>query len=291
MAAIPTPASAHAAVRPTADSTTRTLLSRVPEVTLFFWIIKILATTVGETAADNLNETLGFGLTWTTVVMAVLLVICLFFQFRMQRYVAGVYWLAVVLISVVGTLITDNLTDRFGVSLFLSTGVFAVVLAGVFFAWYRSEGTLSIHSITTARRERFYWATVLATFALGTAAGDLTAATMHLGYLDSGILFTVLIAVPFVAWRWFGLGEIAAFWTAYVLTRPLGASFADWFGKDHRLSGLGYGDGTVAGIELIAIIGFVAWLTISGHGVQRPKHAFRDLHPNYVPAGRDAETA
>ncbi|MEN0012178.1 MAG: hypothetical protein AAGC46_02360, partial [Solirubrobacteraceae bacterium] len=138
-------------------STGRTLLSRVPEVTVFFWIIKILATTVGETAADNLNDTLGFGLTWTTVVMAAALIVCLVFQFRAKRYVAGIYWLAVVLISVVGTLITDNLTDRFGVSLYISTGVFSVLLAAVFYAWYRKEGTLSIHSIITARREGFYW--------------------------------------------------------------------------------------------------------------------------------------
>ena len=165
------------------------MLNKVPEVTLYFWIIKVLCTTVGETAADFLNDNLGLGLTKTTFVTAAVLVVALVFQFRVRRYVPGIYWLAVVLISVVGTLITDNLTDNFGVSLVTTTVVFSVVLAAVFAAWYASERTLSIHTIVTTRREAFYWLAVLFTFALGTAAGDLTAERLAVGYWKSALLF------------------------------------------------------------------------------------------------------
>jgi len=162
----------------------RTMLNKVPEVTIYFWIIKILCTTVGETAADNLNDKLGFGLTNTTYVMSALLIAALVFQFRARKYVPGIYWLSVVLISVVGTLITDNLTDHYGVALETTTIIFAIALAATFAAWYRSERTLSIHSIVTTRREACYWLAILLTFALGTAAGDLTAERLSLGYFD-----------------------------------------------------------------------------------------------------------
>ncbi|MFL6156149.1 MAG: hypothetical protein ACJ72D_08665, partial [Marmoricola sp.] len=173
----------------------RVLLNKVPEVTLYFWVIKILCTTVGETAADYLNDTLGFGLTNTTAVMSVLLAVALVVQFARRRYHAPTYWVAVVLISVVGTLVTDNLTDRFGVSLWISTGVFSVALLATFAGWYAQEHTLSIHSITTRRREAWYWLTILFTFALGTAAGDLVAEKLSLGYGVSVGLFAALIAV------------------------------------------------------------------------------------------------
>src|SRR6476659_3102332 len=202
----------------------RQMLNKVPEVTIYFWIIKILATTVGETAADFLNTNLGLGLTGTTLVMSVFLVVALFFQFRLKRYVPMAYWLAVVLISVVGTLITDNLVDNFGVALVTTTVVFSIVLAAVFAAWYASERTLSIHTIVTTRREAFYWLTVLFTFALGTAAGDLTAERLAVGYWKSALLFAALIGIVYVLHLKAGLNAVVAFWIAYILTRPLGAS-------------------------------------------------------------------
>ncbi|MGN6251008.1 MAG: COG4705 family protein [Marmoricola sp.] len=270
----------------TRSASSRLVAAKVPEVTVAFWIVKVLTTGMGEAASDYLGE---LSLVLAGVIGVGGVVAALRWQLRADRYRAPVYWTAVAMVAVFGTMAADLLHVVLGISYVVSTPVCAVALAVVLLWWYRSEGTLSIHSITTPRRERFYWATVLATFALGTAAGDLTAGSMHLGYLDSGLLFTAAIAVPFVGWRWLGLGEIPAFWTAYVLTRPLGASFADWFGKDHRLTGLGYGDGVVAGIELVVIIALVAWLTVSGHGVQRPRRDFGHLRPSYV--GGDAEVA
>ena len=243
--------------------TQRTLLSRVPEVTIFFWIIKILATTVGETAADNLNETLGFGLTWTTVVMAALLALALFFQFRAKRYVAGIYWLAVVLISVVGTLITDNLTDRFGVSLYLSTAVFAVALAAVFYAWYRKEGTLSIHSIVTGRREAFYWLAILFTFALGTAAGDLVGEVLISSFALSVAAFAAVIAAITIAHLGLKANAVLSFWLAYILTRPLGASIGDLMSQPKADGGLGLGTTGTSLLFLTAILIVVTYLGVT----------------------------
>jgi uncharacterized membrane-anchored protein len=239
---------------------TRRMLNKVPEVTLYFWLIKILCTTVGETAADFLNDNVGLGLTNTTYIMAALLIAVLVFQFRASRYVPGIYWLAVVLISVVGTLITDNLVDNFGVALETTTTAFSIALAVTFAAWYRSERTLSIHSIVTRRREMFYWATVMTTFALGTAAGDLTARTLGLGWLGSGFMFAALIAVPAVLHWGFRLNAIAAFWFAYIVTRPLGASFADWIGLPHTLGGLGFGRGVVSLALTALIVALVAYV-------------------------------
>ncbi len=241
----------------------RQVLSKVPEVTIFFWIIKILATTIGETAADYLNDNLGMGLSGTTYVMSVALVVVLVFQFRVRRYVPPIYWLAVVLISVVGTLITDNLVDNFGVSLKTTTALFSIALATTFAAWFTSERTLSIHSIYTPRREMFYWAAALVTFALGTAAGDLTARTFGLGYLGSGFLFAALIAVPAVLHWGFRLNAIAAFWFAYIVTRPLGASFADWMGLPHSLGGLAFGRGVVSLALTALIVAFVARVAVT----------------------------
>src|SRR5450432_3125701 len=186
-------------------------LNKVPEVTVYFWLIKVLCTTVGETAADYLNENLGIGLTNTTYIMGGLLVFSLLFQFRARKYVPGMYWLAVVLISVVGTLITDNLTDNLGVPLEVTTAVFTVALAVAFSAWYTSERTLSIHTIVTVRREAFYWLTILFTFALGTAAGDLTAERLNVGYWPSAMLFGGLIAAVVIAHKGFGLNAVLSF--------------------------------------------------------------------------------
>jgi uncharacterized membrane-anchored protein len=187
-------------------------------------------------------------------------------QFRSDRYRPVAYWFAVAMVAVFGTMAADALHVVVGIPYTVSTAFYAVALAATFALWRRSEGTLSIHSIRTPRREAWYWLTVLLTFALGTAAGDLTAFVLHLGYLGSAVLFAAAIAVPAVAWRC-GLNPVAAFWTAYVLTRPLGASLADWLGKPRSLSGLGWGDGTVSAVAALAIVALVGWLAVSGHGV------------------------
>ncbi|MGN6549692.1 MAG: COG4705 family protein, partial [Pararhizobium sp.] len=205
----------------------RKMLCKVPEITLYFWIIKILATTVGETAADFLNFNLGFGLTGTSAVMGVLLIGVLVLQLASRRYIPWLYWLTVVLISIVGTLITDNLSDNLGVPLWISTLGFSVVLAITFRIWYSSERTLSIHSIFTTRRELFYWAAILFTFALGTAGGDLATEGIGLGYLEGIVIFGGLIALTTFGYYARGLTSVFAFWVAYILTRPLGASIGD----------------------------------------------------------------
>lgn len=245
---------------PAEQSKFRQMLNKVPEVTLYFWIIKILCTTVGETAADFLNTNLNLGLTGTSLVMGALLIVVLFFQFRAKKYVPPIYWLAVVLISVVGTLITDNLTDNFGVSLETTTIVFAICLAITFAVWYAYEKTLSIHSILTTRREAFYWLTILFTFALGTAAGDLTAEKFSLGYLVSALIFGGLIALVYIAHR-FKLNAVLAFWIAYILTRPLGASIGDYLSQSHDDGGLGLGTTVTSAIFLVLILGLVIYLT------------------------------
>jgi len=232
-------------------------------VTIFFWIIKILATTVGETFADYLNENLGLGLTVTTYLMTALLVVALIVQFRTRRYVPPVYWIAVVLISIVGTLITDNLTDKYGVALELTTSVFAVALALTFSVWYRSEHTLSIHTIYTAKREAFYWLAILFTFALGTAAGDLIAERFDVGYWKSAVLFGSLIATVYVAWRWFHVNEVLAFWAAYILTRPLGASIGDFLSQPTKDGGKGLGTTVTSFVFLGLIFTVVVFLTVT----------------------------
>ncbi|UQE75994.1 hypothetical protein MYK68_05190 [Gordonia sp. PP30] len=242
---------------------TTVLLSKVPEVTLYFWIIKILSTTVGETAADYLNMNLGFGLRWTTLITVVLLAAVLTAQFRLNRYVPAVYWAAVLLISVTGTLITDNLTDVAGVPLPASTTVFAIALAVVLVVWYRVEGTLSIHSIRTRRREAFYWLTVLVTFALGTAAGDLIAEKLSVGYGWSLAIFAVVIALIFAAHRGLGLGAVPAFWAGYIVTRPLGASAGDLLIQPASAGGLGLSSTLVNVVFLAVIVVLVAYLSIS----------------------------
>jgi uncharacterized membrane-anchored protein len=258
------------AQRRSAPSTARQMLNKVPEVTVYFWLIKVLCTTVGETAADFLNSNLGFGLTNTSVVMGSVLVVALYFQFRARKYVPSIYWLAVVLISIVGTLITDNLTDNFGVSLVTTTIAFAIALAVTFAVWYWKERTLSIHTIYTTRREGFYWLAILFTFALGTAAGDLAAERLNLGYGNSVLLFAAMIAVVAIAHFRFKLGAIVSFWIAYVLTRPLGASIGDLMSQTRHDGGLGLGTTGTSAIFLTAILGMVVYLTVTRTDQQEP---------------------
>lgn len=248
---------------PTARVDTAAVLNRVPEVTLLFWVIKILATTIGETAADFLDTTLGFGLTVTTLVMAVGLAAALVVQFRARRYVPWRYWLVVVLISVVGTLVTDNLTDNLGVDLAVTTTVFAAALVVTFVVWHRREHTLSIHHVDTPSREGFYWLAVLVTFALGTAAGDLLSERASLGYLGATLVFGSAIAVVALLFAMEWLNPTAAFWMAYVLTRPLGASIGDLLSQPRDEGGLGLGSTGTSALFLAVIGGIVVCFTVS----------------------------
>lgn len=236
------------------------LWSKVPEVTVLFWVVKILTTGMGESTSDFLAKALG------PVVAGALgvggIVVLLWLQFRAPRYRAWTYWSTIVMVSIFGTMAADVVHVVLGVPYIVSTATFALVLAGVLTAWYVSEGTLSIHSVRTRRRELFYWATVLATFALGTAVGDLSASTLHLGYLPAGLLFTGLILMPPVARR-LGLNPVASFWWAYVLTRPLGASFADWGATGHARGGLGLGTGLISFALAVPIAALIAYLAVS----------------------------
>lgn len=260
------------------DGLGRKMLNKVPEITLYFWIIKVLCTTVGETAADYLNTTLGLGLSGTSYVMTAVLVVVLVFQFASRRYKPGIYWLAVVLISVVGTLISDNLVDGYGVPLQTTTIVFAIALAITFAAWYASERTLSIHTIFTTRREAFYWAAVLFTFALGTSAGDYLSEQLALGYLNAVLLFAAAIAGVAVLHFVFRINAILSFWAAYILTRPLGASMGDWMSQSKADGGLGLGTTVTSLIFLSTILALVAYLAATKVDViptirRRPKSA------------------
>jgi uncharacterized membrane-anchored protein len=238
------------------------LLSKVPEITIYFWLIKILCTTVGETASDFLNVSLGLGLTGTSVIMGALLLIALFFQLKAKKYIPALYWLTVVLISIFGTLFTDNLTDKLGIPLEVSTTVFSLALALTFAVWFSIEKTLSIHSIFTWRRESFYWLAILFTFALGTAVGDLMAESLGLGYFITGLIVTVVIASVTIAWR-FGLNHMLAFWIAYILTRPLGASLGDFLSQSPSNGGLGLGATVTSAIFISAILLTIIFVSIT----------------------------
>jgi len=237
-------------------------LSKVPEVTIYFWVIKVLCTTVGETAADFLNVNLNLGLTGTSIVTGILLVVALIVQFRVNRYIPVVYWIAVVLISVFGTLVTDNLSDNFGVPLEVSTLVFAAALLVTFAVWFAVERTLSIHSIFSIRREVFYWLAILFTFALGTASGDLMAERLGFGYLVTGGAVAAVVAVFAVAWR-LKLDSILSFWVVYILTRPLGASLGDLLSQSPDHGGLGLGATLTSVVFLAAIVLTVVYLSFS----------------------------
>jgi uncharacterized membrane-anchored protein len=241
----------------------RTVLNKVPEVTIYFWVIKVLSTTVGETAADYLNLNLHLGLPGTTYIMSTLLLAALLLQLRTTRYIAWIYWPTVVLISIVGTLITDNLTDGLDVPLEATTAIFAIALLATFAAWYGTERTLSIHTVHTTRREACYWLAILFTFALGTAAGDLAAEQLGLAYGTSAVIFAALIALVALARFGFKLNAVLAFWIAYVLTRPLGASLGDLTSQPVDEGGLGFGATATSLLFLIIIVGLVGYLTIT----------------------------
>jgi uncharacterized membrane-anchored protein len=252
-------------MRPATVAPRRPLAAKVPEITALFWVIKVLTTGLGEAASDYLGSVsiplaAGVGLVCFAVAMWV--------QFRTTRYVPVVYWAAVLMVAVFGTMTADGPHKILGIPYTVTTAAYAVALAVVFVLWRRSEGTLSIHSIVTRSREVWYWLTVLLTFALGTALGDLTAIAFHLGFLASGVLFAVVIAIPAIGRR-LGLNPVVAFWAAYVVTRPLGASFADWLGKPSSLAGgLALGDGAVAAVGFVVFVLLVAYVQVSRHGVQ-----------------------
>lgn len=236
-------------------------IKKVPEITIYFWIIKLLTTAMGEVTSDYLVH--HFNPIFAVGLGGIGLTIALILQFLARRYVAGIYWLTVAMVAIFGTMAADVLHIGLGIPYLISSIFFAIVLVIIFLIWYQKEKTLSIHSINTPIRELFYWTTVMATFALGTAAGDMTATTMGFGYFSSGILFIALISLPALAYFLLGLNEVVAFWIAYILTRPLGASFADWVGRSHSLGGLGVGTGSVSIVLLILIVCFVCYLTIT----------------------------
>jgi uncharacterized membrane-anchored protein len=239
--------------------------AKVPEITALFWVIKVLTTGMGEAFSDYLGEG---SLVVAGAVGVIGFAVALWLQFRTRRYIAPVYWFAVMMVAVFGTMAADALHVALDVPYAASTTFYALALVVVFYLWHRNEGTLSIHSIVTRRRETYYWVTVFVTFALGTAAGDLTAASMHLGYFTSAVLFAVLIVLPAIARR-LGLSSVAAFWLAYILTRPLGASIADWLGKPHHINGgVGFGDGTVSAVATVAIAALVGYVAYSRTDIQ-----------------------
>lgn len=243
------------------DTRTSTTLNKVPQVTLIFWIVKMMSTSVGETAADFLTSDMKLGLVMTMMLTSLLLVAVLVAQFRTRRYTAGIYWLAVVLISTVGTLITDGLVDLYGVALTTTTAVFGSALIAVFGLWYASERTLSIHGIVTLRRECFYWLAILFTFALGTAAGDLVAEGLGLGFAMSALIYGGLIVLVALAYQTLEVGSVLAFWVAYVLTRPFGASIGDFLSQPMADGGLGLGAVWTSAVFLAAILAAVGYMT------------------------------
>ena len=247
----------------------RKMLNKVPEITVYFWVIKVLCTTVGETFADNLNENLGLGLSGTSYIMGTLLIAVLVFQFRARRYVPGIYWLAVVLISVVGTLVSDNLVENYGVALETTTIAFSAILICVFASWYAVERTLSVHTIFTTRRETFYWLAILFTFALGTSAGDFLSEQLELGYLAALGIFAGAIIIVAVVHFGLRMNAILSFWLAYILTRPLGASIGDYLASPTGEGGLGLGTNLTSFIFLGTILALVVFLAISKRDVIR----------------------
>lgn len=252
--------------------------AKVPEIGVLFWLVKLLTTADGEAISDYFAL---HGIVLAGAVELVIFLFALWWQFNTRRYVALAYWSLALAIAIFGTGAADSLHKTVGVPYAGTTALWAIILAVVFWRWYASEGTLSIHSITTRRREAYYWATVLATFALGTALGDFTAYTLKLGYLTSGVLFAVVILVPLVAWRR-GANSVLTFWAAYVVTRPLGASFADYTSKAKYLSGLGLGDLPTALVGLLALFALVAYLAVTRKDIQSPAEAepFGGLHPH-----------
>jgi uncharacterized membrane-anchored protein len=250
----------------------REALAKVPEISIFFWIIKILTTAMGESTSDYLVAAINPIIAVLLGLIALIVVLTL--QFRAKCYIPWLYWLTVVMVAIFGTMAADVLHVGLGIPYLDTTSFFLIALAAIFALWYRVEGTLSIHSITSTQREIFYWATVITTFALGTAAGDMAAVTLGLGYLDAGVIFGGLIALITLGhytlkWsltaehRRQSVNAVLAFWLAYIFTRPLGASFADWAGKAPSFGGLGWGDGTVSIILGVLIVAFIGYLTVT----------------------------
>lgn len=240
--------------------------NRVPQVTPDFWLIKLMAVTMGETAADYLNVKIGMGLTMTSLIMSAILFAALVWQFSRKKYVPAPYWASVVLISIVGTLITDNIVDNFHIPLIMTTVIFTFALSLTFLIWFRTERTLSIHTVVTTQREAFYWLAILFTFALGTASGDLVAEKFALGYLATGILFAMIIASLSIGYFFLKLDPILGFWLVYILTRPLGASFGDLLSQPTMYGGLGLGTIITSAIFLTAIIGIVIYMSLRHEG-------------------------
>ncbi len=253
------------------------LAAKVPEITFLFWVVKVLTTCGGEAISDYLAE--GNRLVGGVVEVG-LMAIAVIWQFRTRRYTAAAYWFLAYAIAIFGTGVSDALHLFGGIPYTGTTLLWAVVLALIFWLWYRSECTLSIHSIITRRREAYYWAVVFATFALGTALGDFTATVLGLGYLASGIMFFLIILIPAVFWWRFGLNAVAAFWFAYVVTRPLGASFADYLGKPQSLSGLGLGSGRVAVVVAVLVATLVGYLAVTRRDIQSPADSEDGLQPS-----------
>ena len=249
-----------------ASNGTAAMFNRVPKVTVDFWFIKLMAVTVGETAADYLAVNLGYGLSTTTWIMSTVLVAALVLQFAQKKYVPWAYWIAVVLVSVVGTLITDNMVDNLGITLEASTIFFSLVLTITFAVWYAMEKTLSIHTIFTTRREVFYWLAILFTFALGTASGDLVSEFFGLGYLVTGLIFAAIIAAIAFAYFVFKIDGILAFWLAYILTRPLGASFGDLLSQPTEYGGFGLGTVVTSWLFLGTIAAIIVYMTLTREG-------------------------
>jgi uncharacterized membrane-anchored protein len=266
---------------------------KVPQIAVLFWVLKVLTTAMGEAASDFL---VSVNIALAAFVGAVGFGAAMWWQFRSRRYAAWTYWFAVAMVAVFGTMAADGLHVELGLPYAVTTIGYATALAVVFVLWRRSEGTLSIHSITTRRRETYYWLTVLATFALGTAVGDLTATTFRLGYFGSGLLFAAVIMVPAIGWWRLGFNPVFAFWFAYVITRPLGASFADWFAKPHWVGhGLGIGGGPVTVVSALAITGLVAYAAAQersrpGAHAQRARAEGRHQRRAWAP-GDPAEAA
>ncbi len=239
---------------------TQQILRKVPEVTIFFWIVKLLTTAMGESTSDFLVHHINP--VYAVIIGAIGFVLAIILQLLAKKYIAWIYWLAVTMVAIFGTMAADVMHIMLGIPYLISTIFFLIVLALVFFVWYKTEKTLSIHSILTPRRELFYWLTVITTFALGTAAGDMTAITLNLGYLTSGILFALIFATPLVLNK-LNRNEVLTFWVAYIFTRPFGASFADWFGRTPDMGGIGFGTGKASIVLLILIIIFVTYLTVT----------------------------
>jgi uncharacterized membrane-anchored protein len=249
------------------------MLNKVPEITIYFWVIKVLATTVGETAADYLSTTLHLGLVATSFVMGAIFVVGLLVQLRTRAYVPAVYWAVVVFVSIVGTLVSDNLVDNLGIPLATTSIVFAIVLAVVFGAWWLSERTLSVHTIVTTRRELFYWAAILFTFALGTSAGDLLSEATGLGYPLAVLAFAAMIGLVALAYYGFKIDGVLAFWLAYILTRPLGASIGDLLSQSTKDGGLGWGTTATSAAFLVTIVALVIYLTLTRRDVVQVRPA------------------